>query len=439
MLRGAKAGSPDAAQLHSLRRKTSMGRLPKTAVEDCRICYRPTPTDSRGAVTGQLRAVHVVAGLDPDYGGRSGVPNLCEALAAAGAEMVLFSITDQRGGERDTYHHGYRDRRFAWDYAFIPVLRQLRSSKGLSKALRKAALTADIIHNHGLWLMPNVGAAWAADGGRKSLVISTCGMLAPAALAFSHLKKRAFWALLQGRAVRSAACIVATCEQEYEEIRSFGLTNPVAIIALGIDLPELPARRPDPPLERVVLSLGRIHPKKGLSRLLHAWAKVEARYPRWRLRIVGPPEAGHDNELRALARALGLTRVFVEGPLPGNAKTTAYREADLFVLSTLNENFGLTVGEALAAGTPVISTKGAPWSGLEREGCGWWIDHGVEPLAATLAHAMGVSREALKAMGDRGRAWMARDFSWGRIAEEMLAVYLWLAQGAEPPRTIRFD
>jgi glycosyltransferase involved in cell wall biosynthesis len=388
-------------------------------------------------VTGRLQAVHVVAGLDPDYGGGSSVPYLCEALAAAGAETMLLSVTE-KVGQRDTYQHGYRDRCFARDYALIPVLRRLRSSEGLSNALREAGVTADVIHNHGLWLMPHVSAAWAAAAGRKPLVISTCGMLAPAALAFSPRRKRAFWVLLQGRAVHSAACIHASSEQEAEEIRSFGLTNPVAIIPLGIDIPEPPVQRPDSFDERVVLSLGRIHPKKGLSRLVHAWAKVEAKYPRWRLRIIGPPEAGHDDELRALVITLGLTRVSVEGPIPGNAKTMAYREADVFVLPTLNENFGLTVAEALAAGTPVISTKGAPWSGLEREGCGWWIDHGVEPLAAALAHVMGLSRGELKAMGGKGRKWMARDFSWDRIAQDTLAVYLWLARGAEPPSTVRF-
>src|SRR5262249_35817873 len=161
-----------------------------------------------------------------------------------------------------------------------------------------------------------------------------------------------------------------------------------------------------PAAPRIVLSLGRIHPKKGLARLVHAWSKVEVGHPGWRLKIVGPPEGGHDNELRALAIALGLTRVSVEGPIYGDAKTTAYENADVFVLSTLNENFGLTVAEALAAGTPVISTKGAPWSGLEGEGCGWWIDHGVEPLASAMAHAMALPREALETMGKKGREWM---------------------------------
>jgi glycosyltransferase involved in cell wall biosynthesis len=382
-----------------------------------------------------------VAGLDPDYGGLSYcVPRLCEALAIAGAETMLLSVAEQKGGQRDAYNKGYRDCRFAGDYARIPILRRLRSSQGLSNALRDYAPTADVIHNHGLWLMPNVRAGEAAVGGPTPLVISPHGMLAPAALAFSPLKKRAFWALLQGRAVRDAACIHATSEQEYEEIRTFGLANPVAIIPIGIDLPELPTQLlVGPTAERVVLSLGRIHPKKGLSRLVHAWAKVETGHPGWRLKIVGSPEGGHDKELRALALALGLTRVSVEGPIYGDAKTTAYENADVFALSTLNENFGLTVAEALAAGTPVISTRGAPWSGLESEGCGWWIDHGVEPLAAALAHAMALPREALKAMGNKGREWMARDFSWDRVGRDMLDVYRWLARSAEPPATIRFD
>jgi glycosyltransferase involved in cell wall biosynthesis len=368
------------------------------------------------------------------------VPRLCEALAVVGAETMVLSVAADDGGQCDVYDKGYRDCRFTWDYAGIPILRRLRSSRGLSDALQHAVRTTDVIHNHGLWLMPNVSAGRAAASGPTPLVISPRGMLAPAALAFSRVKKRVFWALLQGSAIRGAACIHATSEQEYAEIRGFGLANPVAIIPNGIDLPDLPARpTARPAAERVVLSLGRIHPKKGLGRLIHAWSKVEVGHPGWRLKIVGPPEAGHDNELRALAIGLGLTRVFVQGPIYGDAKTTAYWDADIFILPTLNENFGLTVAEALAAGTPVISTKGAPWSALESEGCGWWIDHGVEPLAAALARAMALPREALKLMGGKGREWMARDFAWDRVAHEMLGVYLWLARRAEPPPTIRFD
>src|SRR5437667_7679476 len=88
----------------------------------------------------RLRADHVIAGLDPAYGGPSySVPRLCEALAAAGAEPMLLSVTKEGSGERDAYRRGYRDRRFAWDYARIPILRRLRSSRDLSNALCDAA------------------------------------------------------------------------------------------------------------------------------------------------------------------------------------------------------------------------------------------------------------------------------------------------------------
>jgi glycosyltransferase involved in cell wall biosynthesis len=389
---------------------------------------------------GQLRATHVTAGLDPVNGGLSySVPRLCEALAAAGAETTLLSVAEKERGQRAFYHKGYHNCSFAWDYARIPILHRLRISRDLSSALHRAALTADVIHNHGLWVMPNISAGSATASVPTPLVVSPRGMLAPAALAFSRWKKRAFWALLQGSVIRNAACIHVTSEQEYEEVRAFGLANPVAIIPNGIDLPELACSQSAGPAgERVALSLGRIHPKKGLARLVHAWSKVEARYPAWWLRIAGPPELGHDNELRALAVSLGLTRISVEGPIYGEAKTSAYRCADVFVLSSLNENFGLTVAEALAAGTPVISTKGAPWSGLEREGCGWWIEQGIEPLAAALAHAMALPRGALKAMGDKGHTWMARDFSWDCVGRSMLDVYHWLASRAEPSAAIRF-
>jgi glycosyltransferase involved in cell wall biosynthesis len=131
--------------------------------------------------------------------------------------------------------------------------------------------------------------------------------------------------------------------------------------------------------------------------------------------------------------------VSIEGPVAGDAKTAAYREADLFVLPTLNENFAISVAEALAAGTPVIATKGAPWHGLEREGCGWWIDHGVEPLVAALTKAMTMRPGVLQKMGAKGREWMARDFSWDRVARDMLDVYRWLASGGEVPSTVRLN
>jgi glycosyltransferase involved in cell wall biosynthesis len=309
-------------------------------------------------------------------------------------------------------------------------------SSELRSALVRASRTTDVFHGHGLWLMPNVYPAWATGRGRAKLVVSPRGMLGAEAMAFSSLKKQIFWRLFQAGALRQAACLHATSEAEGEDIRATGLTNPIAVIPNGIDLPDLAlATETDRP--RTVLSLGRIHPKKGLDALVRAWAAVETRHPDWRLRIVGPAELGHDHELMALGSFLGLRRMSIEGPAFGPDRLAVYRAADLFVLPTRHENFANTVAEALAAGVPVISTKGAPWAGLEREACGWWVDRGPESLAAALDTALVLPRQALADMGARGREWMARDFSWERIADDMLAVYAWAARGAERPSSVR--
>jgi glycosyltransferase involved in cell wall biosynthesis len=384
-----------------------------------------------------LRSVHVIAGLDPAHGGPSyAVPRLCQALAAAGGEARLISVGEVGGCDIPPDDKG--SRRFPPDWTGVPFVRELRCSSGLTRALRELAAKVDVVHDHGLWLMPNVEAGRAALRARKPFIVTPHGMLSSTALSFSRLKKRVVWALLQGDVVRRAACIHVSSEQEYNEVRDFGLQNPVAIIRSGIDIPELDNRsttRTD--AGRVVLSLGRIHPKKGLDRLVRAWAMVEVTHPNWCLRIVGPDELGHTGELVALAGELKTQRVSIEGPVVGDAKIAAYREADLFVLPTLNENFAITVAEALAVGTPVIATKGAPWHGLECEGCGWWIDHGVAPLVATLAEAMDMERGVLRAKGAKGRAWMKRDFSWDRVAHDMLNVYGWLSSGGEVPGTVR--
>ncbi len=382
------------------------------------------------------RSVHVIAGLSSALGGPSySVPRLCRALSAAGAEAKVFSVADPE--RRDAYSNGDHDICFPQDFPHLPIVRNLRLSQGLTRALDEQGPKLDVIHNHGLWLMPNVMAGRVAQRSRKPFVLAPEGMLSSVALGFSRHKKRLFWTLWQEKVARSASCIHAMSEQEYDEVRAFGLNNPVAVIPNGIDLPELAPPSESAPQDRIVLSLGRIHPKKGLDRLLRAWAIVEKANPAWRLRIVGPDERNHAAELDDLAGKLALKRVSIDPPVAGRAKTLAYQQADVFVLPTLNENFGLTVAEALAAETPVIATKGAPWRGLETEACGWWIDQGVEPLAAALATVMTMTREELKKTGAKGRAWMARDFSWDRIARDILDLYRWLFLGGEAPCTVR--
>jgi glycosyltransferase involved in cell wall biosynthesis len=188
-----------------------------------------------------------------------------------------------------------------------------------------------------------------------------------------------------------------------------------------------------------VLFLGRVHPKKGLDVLLNAWRAIEPRFKDWDLRIVGPDNDGYLHRMKQLAADLGLQRVRFDGPLHGDAKWEAYRAAALFVLPTHSENFGISVAEALAAGTPVIVTKGAPWPQLEAQGAGWWIELGTEALVPALERAIDLGVETLSGMGQAGRAWMIRDYSWSRIGRTMAEVYLWLLRGGSPPASVRVN
>ena len=205
----------------------------------------------------------------------------------------------------------------------------------------------------------------------------------------------------------------------------------------GIDLPELGS--PSRVTERTLLFLGRVHPKKGLDMLLPAWAAVQHKFPNWRLRIVGPDNRGYLDEMKLLAKSLGMERFEFTGPLTGAEKTHAYDEADLFVLPTYSENFGMTVAESLAAGTPAIVSKGAPWEGLEANSAGWWIDTGKDPLVACLEQALAQPRAYLDQMGLNGRLWMARDFSWEYVAGNLKTTYEWILSDGPCPEFVYLD
>jgi glycosyltransferase involved in cell wall biosynthesis len=195
---------------------------------------------------------------------------------------------------------------------------------------------------------------------------------------------------------------------------------------------------------KTVLFLGRIHPVKGLDLLLDAWATVMDRFPDWRLLVVGTDSAygvqgGYLRKLKVLTQNLKLKRIEFFEPAYGNAKLSVYREANLFVLPTCSENFGITVAEALAAGTPAIVTKGAPWQGLEMNRSGWWIDFGVGALVGALAEAMAESPDALAERGLNGREWMIREFSWCILGQKMHQTYQWLIMGGERPAWVRVN
>lgn len=375
-----------------------------------------------------MKLVHVVPHIDQEAAGPSySVPRLCQSLAVCGHDVELTCLAARGAIAGVTL-----DLHPQW-----PVLGRFAISSSLASALQRKARVVDVVHNHSLWSMVNVAAGWVVPGSHAKLVTSPRGTLSAYALSRTRWLKALLWPL-QRRALARADMLHATSEVELAEIRAQGFTAPVVVLPNGIDLPALPHAGATRQGEaRTLLYLGRIHPIKGLDRLLQAWAQIQAQHPQWRLIVAGRGEAAHVQAVTALAETLAVQRVEFTGPVYGAAKAKAYLDADLFVLPTHSENFGMVVAEALAHGCPAVVSRGAPWLGLQAEGCGWWVDNSVPSLVQTLDEAMNLHPDALSGMGLRGHAWMERDFGWAAIGQKMDAAYRWLISGGAQPAWVR--
>lgn len=314
-----------------------------------------------------------------------------------------------------------------------------RMESGVQETLKGEA---KVISQHGLWLHYGRVAMRVGRRERIPVIIHPHGMLEPWALKRSAWKKQLTGRLWEYENLRGAACLRVTSTKELQSVRDFGLKNPVALIPNGIDVEDytsLPttaearALLPELTAKRVLLFLSRVHPKKGLAMLLRAWHILGPANEGWQLAIAGPDQKGHTDELRQLANELGLAeKVVFLGPLYGEKKLAAYKLSDLFVLPSFSENFGIAVAEALAAGLPVMTTDGTPWEDLMKHGCGWCVKATSESLAESLREAISLSKERLAAMGLRGREWMAQEFSWERLAAQMIEVCEWTVEGTDP-------
>lgn len=305
----------------------------------------------------------------------------------------------------------------------------LQYAHGMEPALE--LLAPDVIDVQGLWTWTSRVSLKHWRRHHKPYVVTPRGMLDPWARRNSAWKKHLFAAFAETAHLHHAHCLRATADMEAEHFRKMGLRAPIAVVPNAIFIPELSPR--PAPLRRRALFLSRIHPKKGVDVLLQVWAMLQNSHTDWDLVIAGIDENGHETELKVQAGRLRLERVTFLGPAHGAAKDALYRGSDLFVLPTHSENFGLVVAEALAQEVPVITTTNAPWAGLEKKRCGWWIPLNQKRLADSMAHAMSLPRAELWKMGSRGRAWVKTDFAPEQVAAKMRDVYLWCAGRTERP------
>jgi poly(glycerol-phosphate) alpha-glucosyltransferase len=304
----------------------------------------------------------------------------------------------------------------------------------------------DIVHNHGLWMYPSIVVSRYARARAAPYVVSPHGMLDSWAVSNARWKKRLAGTAYERRHLEGAGCLRALCESEARAIRAFGLRNPICVVPNGIHMP--PERPPAPPAwdaavpagRKVLLYLGRIHPKKGLRPLVEAWAGVAQRAARagdWHLVIAGWDQGGHERELRRLAAELGVEgSVAFVGAQFGAARDATYRRADAFILPSLGEGMPMVILEAWSYRLPVLMTPQCNLhEGFDR-GAALRVQPEADAIASGIASLIDMTPRERREMGERGRALAESRFDWGRIGAEMGRVYDWLLGRAAPPGTL---
>lgn len=289
----------------------------------------------------------------------------------------------------------------------------------LFRELKRLVPWADIVHLTGVYSFPTIPTLLGCKLRRKPVVWSPRGGLQRWEGTRRRLAKW-FWERACSQLLSPDSCVLhVTTEIERAESAARIQRARYAVIPNGVEVPEAqPPRHWCPSGILRLLFIGRLDPKKGIENLLQAVGKCRAPVA---LTICGAGDAPYVDSLRALTERLGIAeKTTFTGHVEGERREAAFFSSDVCVVPSFTENFAMVVAEALARGLPVVASRGTPWSGLEQNECGLWVDNSPESLAAALGH---IREMDLDAMGARGREWMRRTFSWELIARRMHRVY----------------
>lgn len=371
-----------------------------------------------------MRILHVIRDLSVETGGPvRAINGLAEAQARLGHEVAI--VTTDLGAVRlvpqGVKVHTVRARAARWAWA-----------PGLQNVLGPLIRAADIVHLHMVWDHPVLAAARSARRLSVPYVLRPCGMFSDWSMGRSRLKKQLYFRVLGGP-LRDAAAYHFATEGEQRNARNTIGDHPSFVIPIGVAVPEaneLPGiqdfaeRFPSLRGRRIVLFLSRLHPKKHADLLIDAFARVSDAVPDLRLVLAGPGDADYVEALRQKARVLHVEdRVLFTGLLSGNAVREAYRAAEVFVLPSAHENFGVAAVEAMAMGCATIISRHLD---LAPEIVSAEAAVSVELEPDLLANALetllenGVQRENLAA---RGREFVRQRFGWEQVARSTIDAY----------------
>jgi len=441
-----------------------------------------------------IRCANLTGSISRNAGGLfESVRRLVQTMWDTGMELCVFGSED----EHTSADYG------AWAPVPVKAFRSLGPRQfGYSPRFREALFefSPDLVHTHGLWHFSSVATNQYCRSLDIPYVISAHGMLDLWAVRHSRWKKAIAHFFYESAHLRGAGCLRALCEAEAHAIRQLGLKNPIAIIPNGIDLPEATRLKPEDRSQRmedwkwkmgdgrkILLYLGRIHPKKGLVNLLRAWAVANRQSTEWVLAIAGWDQDGHEAELKRLATELGVKWMDVHsqvkvgnrtsdnpafksqlptsklpsliflGPRFGEDKAACYQNCDAFILPSFSEGLPMVVLEAWAHSKTVLMTPECNLPEGFTANAALRIELSEEakeqggkagratPCARSPGHSLESGLQDLFAMsntqrlvlGANGLALVRAKFAWPVIGQEMAQLYEWMLGGGSKPACIR--
>ena len=357
------------------------------------------------------------------------VHGLAVALARRGHDVQVYTTTMDGDKNLDVP----LDRPVDLDgvavhYFPVPGLRRLFWSPAMGKRLRATVSEFDIVHLHAVFVWPPRAGARAAARAGVPYVMTPHGMLIRDLIrAKSRWVKTAWISLVERRSLARASALHVTAKLEHAEIRALRLPEPeiVAEVPNGVDWPaqHLPlaatpfAALPQP----FALFLSRLNWKKGLDRLITAWQWV----PRLPLVIAGNDEEGYRAQLERLAESLGIaSRVIFIGPVDDDHKWALYERAELFLLPSYSENFGIVVAEAMLMACPVLVTPEVGISELLKASDSGVVTSNDPVNLAAVINELLADEPRRRELGRRGREAARRQLAWSGVVEQMEDLYL---------------
>lgn len=392
-----------------------------------------------------MKVLHVIPSLSLAHGGPSRAIRLIErALRAQGVEVETATTDDDGTDKRKVRPGGTPIEEDGAVFRYFPKRSEFyKVAPAFSRWIGRHVRDYDVVHIHALFSFTSVVAARAARRAGVPYVLRPLGTLSRYGVTRRRpWLKRLSLKLVEGPLLRHAAAVHFTAEAERAEAEELGIPMRSAVIPLAVATGPVAepglfiARFPQLQDKRIVLFLSRLDPKKNVEGLLRAFRLIGESLPDTRLVIAGDGEPGYAAGLKRLANELGLAdRVVWTGFIDGELKVSAYATAQVFVLPSFSENFGIAAAEALMAGLPCVLGEGvAIAEEVAAAGAGLAVAADAQAIAGALRRLL--EDESLRAeMGRKAAALAAERYSQEAMGKRLHALYSRILSGEDLGQT----